>query len=64
MPPVVDAGVYGLRPAADRSLLNYLWQAVHRAVVDGGLYREIDRGISRGCPLGSVPCTYADWISD
>ena len=35
----------------DKAMLNLLWQYLHRMVERGGLYREIKKGISRGCPL-------------
>jgi len=38
----------------DRVLLNYLWQAMRRIVHHGGLYREIQRGVARGCPLSPL----------
>ena len=38
----------------DRSLLNLLWQAMRRSVTWGGLYKDCERGISRGCPLSPL----------
>jgi len=38
----------------DRFILNLLWQYLHRTVEHGGLYREIQQGISRGCPLSPL----------
>ena len=38
----------------DRSVLNLLWQVMHRTVTWGGLYRDCERGISRGCPLSPL----------
>ena len=38
----------------DTFILNLLWQYLHRMVERGGLYREIQRGISRGCPLSPL----------
>ena len=38
----------------DRSILNLLWQAMRRTVTWGGLYRDCERGISRGCPLSPL----------
>ena len=38
----------------DRDVLNLLWQAMRRSVTWGGLYRDIERGISRGCPLSPL----------
>jgi hypothetical protein len=42
------------RYAKDRTLLNLLWQAMRRSVTWGGLYRDCERGISRGCPLSPL----------
>ena len=38
----------------DKFILNLLWQYLHRMVERGGLYREIQQGISRGCPLSPL----------
>jgi len=38
----------------DKFILNLLWQYLHRMVECGGLYREIQLGISRGCPLSPL----------
>lgn len=38
----------------ERFVLNLLWQFMRRTVHYGGLYRDITRGISRGCPLSPV----------
>ena len=38
----------------DRFILNLLCQAIRRSVTWGGLYRDIERGISRGCPLSPL----------
>jgi RNA-directed DNA polymerase len=38
----------------DKFILNLLWQYLHRMVEHGGLYREIQCGISRGCPLSPL----------
>lgn len=38
----------------DPTLLNYLWQVIRRTVCHGGHYREIQQGISRGCPLSPL----------
>jgi RNA-directed DNA polymerase len=38
----------------DKFILNLLWQYLHRMVERGGLYKEIQRGISRGCPLSPL----------
>lgn len=42
----------------DKFVLNLLWQYMHRTVHYGGLYRDITRGISRGCPLSPVIGAY------
>ena len=39
---------------SDPTLCNYLWQVIRRTVHDGGVYREIMRGISRGCPISPL----------
>jgi RNA-directed DNA polymerase len=39
----------------DRNLRYYLYQAIHRCVEFGGEFREIDNGISRGCPISPIP---------
>lgn len=38
----------------DRVLLNYLWQIIHRSVEYGGLYRDLNQGISRGCSISPI----------
>jgi hypothetical protein len=38
----------------DKFILNLLWQYLHRMVERGGLYKEIQQGISRGCPLSPL----------
>ncbi len=38
----------------DRSMLNLLWQALRRCVTWGGLYKDCEKGISRGCPLSPL----------
>jgi RNA-directed DNA polymerase len=38
----------------DADLRHYLYQIIHRCVEYGGNYRDIDQGISRGCPLSPV----------
>ncbi len=38
----------------DGDLRNYLYQIIHRCVEYGGMYRDIDQGISRGCPLSPI----------
>ncbi len=38
----------------DRSILNLLWQVMRRTVTWGGVYRECQRGIPRGCPLSPL----------
>lgn len=38
----------------DKFILNLLWQYLHRVVEGDGLYREIQKGISRGCPLSPL----------
>jgi hypothetical protein len=35
----------------DRNIMNLLWQYMHRCVERGGLYQQIQKGISRDCPL-------------
>jgi hypothetical protein len=39
---------------ADADLRHYLYQIMHRCVEYGGHYRDIDQGISRGCPLSPI----------
>jgi retron-type reverse transcriptase len=31
-----------------------VWQYIHRTIYDDGLYREVKRGISLGCPLSPL----------
>ena len=38
----------------DRFTLNLLWQSMHRCVERGGLFRDIQCGIPRGCPLSPL----------
>ena len=38
----------------DPDMLNLLCQCVHRCVEWGGLFRDIDKGIPRGCPLSPM----------
>lgn len=38
----------------DADLRHYLYQIIHRYVEFGGDYRDIDQGISRGCPLSPI----------
>ncbi len=38
----------------DKFILNLLWQYLHRMVEGDGLCREVQRGISRGCPLSPL----------
>ena len=38
----------------DRFILNLLWQYLNRLVEGDGYYREVQRGISRGCPLNPL----------
>ena len=38
----------------DKFILNLLWQYLHRMVERGGLYKEIQQGISLGCPLSPL----------
>ena len=38
----------------DKALLNMLWQYMNRTAERGGLFKEITRGISRGCPLSPL----------
>ncbi len=37
-----------------KTLLRYCWQVIRRTVEYGGLYQEITKGISRGCPLSPI----------
>jgi retron-type reverse transcriptase len=39
---------------ADADLRYYLYQIMHRCVEYGGNYRDINQGISRGCPLSPI----------
>ena len=52
----------------NRGVLRLLWQVLRRTVTWGGLYRECERGISRGCPLspllGAVFLTALDSAMD
>jgi RNA-directed DNA polymerase len=38
----------------DRFTLNLLWQSMHRCVERGGLFRDINQGVPRGCPLSPL----------
>jgi RNA-directed DNA polymerase len=38
----------------DANLRHYLYQIIHRCVEYGGNYRDINQGISRGCPLSPI----------
>ena len=38
----------------DKALLNMLWQTMNRTAERGGLYKEITKGISRGCSLSPL----------
>ena len=38
----------------DPRLLDLLWQYMRRTIYDGGLYEDIERGISLGCPLSPL----------
>jgi len=38
----------------DRFVLRLLWGYLQRTVCYGGLYRDVDRGISLGCPLSPL----------
>ena len=46
------------RQIKPRFLLNLLCQYLKRTVHRGGLYRDISRGISRGCPLSPLIGAY------
>src|SRR5208337_155056 len=39
------------RHVPDGRVLDLLWQYVRRTIYDGGLYENVERGISLGCPL-------------
>ena len=39
---------------ANLHLRRYLYQAIHRTVESGGHYREIKKGIARGCPISPI----------
>ncbi|MFT5658175.1 MAG: RNA-directed DNA polymerase [Gammaproteobacteria bacterium] len=39
---------------SDPDLRHYLYQTMHRCVEFGGDYRDINQGISRGCPLSPI----------
>ncbi len=51
-PEVVNEAVE--RHVADRRLLDLLWRYLHRSICDGGEYRDVHRGIPRGCPLSPL----------
>ena len=38
----------------DKFILNLLWQYLHRIVEGGGLYKEVQKGVLRGCPLSPL----------
>lgn len=38
----------------DRAVLNLLWQYLRRSLERGGVFREIEKGISPGCPLSPL----------
>ena len=38
----------------DGDLRHYLYQVIRRSVESGGEYRDIERGIARGCPLSPI----------
>ena len=38
----------------DRFTLNLLWQSMHRSVERGGLFRDVNQGLPRGCPLSPL----------
>jgi len=38
----------------DKALLNMLWQVMNRTVEQGGVFKEITLGISRGCSLSPL----------
>ena len=38
----------------DRNLRHYLYRVIHRCVEFGGEFRDIDNGISRGCPISPL----------
>ena len=48
------ASLETLSTAQDRDLRSYLYQVIHRSVEFGGENRDIERGISRGCPLSPI----------
>lgn len=39
---------------SDPILRHYLYQIIHRAVEYGGTFKDVDAGISRGCPLSPL----------
>ena len=39
---------------SDNDLRRYLYQVIHRCVEYGGLYKDIDKGISSGCSLSPI----------
>jgi len=42
------------RHVPDRRVLDLLGQYVRRTIYDGGLYEDVERGISLGCPLSPL----------
>jgi hypothetical protein len=38
----------------DRPTLNLLWRAMRRTVTWGGLCKDCEQGLSRGCPLSHM----------
>jgi hypothetical protein len=45
---------------ADSSVLDLLRQYIRHPIYEGGLYEDVERGISLGCPLSSLPAFIAD----
>ncbi len=42
------------RQIENKLIKRYLWQIIRRTVENGGHYKEITKGISRGCPLSPL----------
>ncbi len=38
----------------DKGVLDLLWQFMRRRIYDGGLYEDVEQGISLGCPLSPL----------